>query len=204
MRPSLVTAASISVMRLGPELAASRCSSRSSTHLTGRPVMRRRDRRQHDVGKHRQLDAEASAAVRRDAQPQLRPGHAQRARHHRMRAERALKVRQHVVAAVARTVLGDDDVAFHRRERVARIFAGERDDGRRPARTRAWRRRRRICGPKSRWSWLARAAAAPICRRRRADRSPPRAAHSRCAPGRRRPRRDSGSPPPPSATGSPT
>ena len=38
--PSLVTAASISVTRLGPELAATRCSMRSSTHFTGRPVMR--------------------------------------------------------------------------------------------------------------------------------------------------------------------
>jgi len=34
----LVTAASISVTRLGPELAASRCSARSSTHFTGRQV----------------------------------------------------------------------------------------------------------------------------------------------------------------------
>ena len=46
-----------------------------------------------------------------------------------MGAERALKVRQHVVAALARPVFGDDDVAFHRRERIARIFAGERNTG---------------------------------------------------------------------------
>ena len=39
MRPSLFTAASISVTRFGPELAATRCSMRSSTHFTGRPVI---------------------------------------------------------------------------------------------------------------------------------------------------------------------
>ena len=118
---------------LGDAVGARACSQQMLEpvlHPFDRPAGdARRDRRQHDIGKDRQLDAEASAAVRRDAQAQLRSGHAQRPRHHRMGAERTLKVGQHVVAAVARPVFGDDDVAFHRRERVARIFAGERDAG---------------------------------------------------------------------------
>ena len=89
----------------------------------------RGERGEHDVGKHRELDAEAAAAVGRDAQPQLRAGHAQRARHHRMGAERALEVRQHVVAAVGGAVFGDDHVALHRGERVARIEHGQPDAG---------------------------------------------------------------------------
>ena len=89
----------------------------------------RGQRGQHDVGKDRELDAEAAAAVGRDAQPQLRPGDAQGARHHRVGAERALKIRQHVVALLGGPVFGHDDVAFHRGERVAGIFAGQRDPG---------------------------------------------------------------------------
>ena len=87
------------------------------------------DRGQHDIGKHRELDAEAAAGVGRDAQSQLRAGHAQRARHHRVGAERALEIRQHVVALVGRPVFRDDDVALHRGEGVARIAAGQRDAG---------------------------------------------------------------------------
>ena len=157
----------------------------------------RGERGQHHIGKHRELDAEAAAGVRRNAQPHLRARHAQRPRHHRMRAERPLEVRHAVVAVVGRIVRGDRDEAFHRRERepvevhrqlddlvglleralgVAVVKLADRNfvglglgvqDRRRPA-----------CTP-------------------RADRSPLRAAHIRSAPARRRPRRDSGSRPPP-------
>ena len=64
----------------------------------------RGERGQHHIGKHRELDAEAAAGVRRDAQPHLRARHAQRPRHHRMRAERTLEVRHAVVAVVGRIV----------------------------------------------------------------------------------------------------
>ena len=77
----------------------------------------RRQRDQHDIGKHRKLDAETAAGIRRNAQPQFRPRHAQRARHHRVHGERALEIRQHVVAGFGRIVLRDHDVAFDRRER---------------------------------------------------------------------------------------
>ena len=77
----------------------------------------RRERGQHHIRKHRELDAEAAAGVRRNAKPHLRAGHAQRPRHHRMRAERSLEVRHAVVAVVGRIVRGDDDETLHRRER---------------------------------------------------------------------------------------
>ncbi len=76
---------------------------------------------QHDVGKDRELRAEAAAAVGRRPQAQPRPRHAQRARHHRMDAERALEIRGRVVAVVRGVVLGRDDEAFDRRKRIARI-----------------------------------------------------------------------------------
>ena len=87
----------------------------------------RRQPQQHDIGKHRKLDAETAAGIRRYAQPQFRPRHPQRPRHHRMHRERALEIRQHVVAALGRIVLGDDDKALHRRERLARESRGQRD-----------------------------------------------------------------------------
>ncbi len=77
----------------------------------------RRQRGQHHIRKHRKLDAEAAAAVGRNAQPHLRARHAQRLRHHRMGRERALEVRHAVVAAVGGIVRGDGDEALHRRER---------------------------------------------------------------------------------------
>ena len=61
----------------------------------------RRDRHQHDVGKHALLDAEAAAGIRRRAQPQPVARHLQRARHHRMHAERPLEIREHVVGVLA-------------------------------------------------------------------------------------------------------
>ena len=39
MVPSFLTDASIEITRLGAAAAAVRCSSRSSTHLTGRPAI---------------------------------------------------------------------------------------------------------------------------------------------------------------------
>ena len=86
----------------------------------------RGDRRQHHIGEHRELDAEAAAGIRRNAQPHLRARHAQRARHHRVRAERTLEIRQHVVTVVGRIVLGDHNVALHRREREPVKVGGER------------------------------------------------------------------------------
>ena len=64
-----------------------------------------------------------------DAQAQLRARHAQGPRHHRMGAERALEIRQHVVAVVGSAIFGHHHVAFHRREGIARIVDGERDAG---------------------------------------------------------------------------
>ncbi len=81
-----------------------------------------RERDQHHIGKHRKFYAKTAAGIRRDAQPQFRPGDAQRARHHRMHGERALEIRQHIVAALGRIVLGDHDVTFDRRERQPRKF----------------------------------------------------------------------------------
>ena len=89
----------------------------------------RRDRGQHHVGKHRELDAEAAAAVGRDAQPHLGAGHPQRLRHHRMGREWPLEIRGDVVALVVGMVLGDDDVALHRREGEPRVVHGERHPG---------------------------------------------------------------------------
>ena len=88
----------------------------------------RGDGRQHHIGKHGKLDAETAAAVGRNAHPESRAGHAHRPRHHRMGAERALEIRQHVVAVVGRIILRDHDVAFHRRVREPRIIRGELDD----------------------------------------------------------------------------
>ena len=129
MRPSRSTAASISVTRLG--LGARRDEMLEPVlHPLDRAAGDARgERGEHDVGKHRELDAEAAAAVGRDAQPQLRAGHAQRPRHHRMGAERALEVRHHVEAAVGGAVFGDDHVALHRGEGAARIKAGQPDAG---------------------------------------------------------------------------
>ena len=89
----------------------------------------RGNRHEHHVGKHRELDAETAAAVGRNARAKLRTGHAQRARHHRMRAERSLEIRQHVIAAVGRIELRDDDVAFHRRVREPMIICRMLDAG---------------------------------------------------------------------------
>ncbi len=88
----------------------------------------RGERRQHHIGEHRELDAEAAAGVGRDAQPHLRPGHAQRLRHHRMRRERPLEIGQTIVAAVGRVVARDADVAFHRRERQPMEVHRQLDD----------------------------------------------------------------------------
>ena len=79
----------------------------------------RRQRHQHDKGKHRKLYAETAAGVRRDAQPQFRSRHAQRARHHRMHRKRPLEIRRDVVAVFGRVMRRDHDIAFDRREREA-------------------------------------------------------------------------------------
>ena len=89
MRPSLVTAASI----VGDAVRA-RARRDQMLDAVLDPFHRpagdlRRERHQHHIGKHRKLDAEAAAGIRRDAQAQFRPGDAQRARHHRMHARTA-------------------------------------------------------------------------------------------------------------------
>ena len=87
----------------------------------------RRERDQHHIRKNRKFNAETAAGIGRDAQAQFRAGDAQRARHHRMHAERALEIRQHIVAAFGGIVLGDHHVAFDRRERQPREFRGHGD-----------------------------------------------------------------------------
>ena len=70
----------------------------------GRP---RRHCHQHDIGEHALLDAEAAAGIGRRAQAQAIAPHFQRARHHRVQAERPHEIRQHVVGVLARVVFGD-------------------------------------------------------------------------------------------------
>ena len=129
MRPSLVTAASISVMRFGSRARGDEMFDPVLDPLHRPPGDLRRDRGQHHVGKHRELDAEAAAAIRRDAQAHLGAGHPQRLRHHRMGRERPLEIRGDVVALVVRMIFGDDDVALHRREGEPGVVDGERDPG---------------------------------------------------------------------------
>jgi len=75
MRPSRVTAASIRVMRLGPELAGRKVLDAIFDPFHRTPRNPRGDRRKYDIGKHRELDAEAAARVGRNTQPQPGAGH---------------------------------------------------------------------------------------------------------------------------------
>ena len=101
----------------------------------------RGDADQHDVGKHALLDAEAAAGIGRGAQRSRLPGHLQRARHHRMHAERPLEIREHVVGVLA----GDRIRRRRRRFRSACRSCADsgwnRHASARPPRTRAPGRR---------------------------------------------------------------
>ena len=96
----------------------------------------RRDPHQRDVGEDALLHAEAAAGVRRHAQAQPVARHFQRARQHRMDAERPLEGREHVVGVLARIVVGDQPVGFDRRAGVARIVDLHRNAMRGATRTR--------------------------------------------------------------------
>ena len=87
----------------------------------------RGDAHQHDVGKHALLDAKAAAGIRRRAQAETIARNFERARHHRMQAERPHEVRQHVVGVLGGIVFGNQAVGFDRRAGVARIADGHRD-----------------------------------------------------------------------------
>ena len=86
----------------------------------------RRDPHQRDVGEDALLHAEAAAGIRRHAQAQPVARHFQRARQHRMDAERPLEGGEHVVGVLARIVVGDQPVGFDRRAGVARIVDRDR------------------------------------------------------------------------------
>ncbi len=83
--------------------------------------------KQHDIGEHRLLDAEAAAAVGRRDEAQPIAGNLQRAGHQGLQHERALEVGPHGEAIGRLLELGDDAEGFHRRRGVARIGVGELD-----------------------------------------------------------------------------
>ncbi len=85
---------------------------------------------QHDIGKHRLLVAEAAAGIGRRTKAEAAARHFQRARHHRMQAERAHEIREHVIGVLARIVFGDDAAGLHRRAGIARIADGDGDRAR--------------------------------------------------------------------------
>src|ERR1017187_2996902 len=82
---------------------------------------------QYNVRKHSLLDAEAAAGVRRRAQAQPVAGHLERARYHRVNAERPLKIGQDVESVFAWVVIRDDAVGFDRRAGIAGIADIDRD-----------------------------------------------------------------------------
>ena len=81
----------------------------------------RRDPHQHDIGKQALLHAEAAAGIRRRTQPETVARHLQRARHHRVQAERPHEIREHVIGVLGRVVFGDQPVGLDRRTGIARI-----------------------------------------------------------------------------------
>lgn len=121
MRPSLSTAASIVEKRAVAEVAALRCSSRSSTHFHRRARLTRCEAHQHDIGKHRLLHAEAAARIARRLVTQTIRRHIERHRHHGVQRKRTHEIRGDVVAFVARQILRDHHAAFDRRTRIARV-----------------------------------------------------------------------------------
>ena len=91
----------------------------------------RRDPHQRDVGEDALLHAETAAGIGRHAQPQPVARHFQRARQHRVDAERPLEGRQDIVGVLARIVVGDQPVGLDRRAGIARIVDRHRDAMRR-------------------------------------------------------------------------
>ncbi len=91
----------------------------------------RGDADEHHVRHEALLDAEAAAGVGRRAQAQPIARHLERARHHRVQAERPHEIGEDVVGVFARVVRGDDPVGLDRRAGIARVADLDRDAVRR-------------------------------------------------------------------------